>query len=171
MHMKCLFHYRYINRKHPKFWLSKPIWALFSLMKKLSNLSYPKPSLMCYLFDMLIKPIMDYGSEIWNFAITDNDDNLEIIHRIGSVNLLWGYQLMLQIWQFMVSLDALLSQYAEKFRWLNIGRGYVMKMRIYLSIWEKHIYLQKIGKLNAVYKYYGHFQEFQLRSTKWVSHA
>ena len=53
----------YINRKHPKFWLSKPIWALFSLMKKLSNLSYPKPSLMCYLFDMLIKPIMDYGSE------------------------------------------------------------------------------------------------------------
>ena len=26
--------------------------ALFSLMKKLSKLSYPKPSLMCYLFDM-----------------------------------------------------------------------------------------------------------------------
>ena len=81
MHMKFLFHYRYINRKHPMFWLSKPIWALFSLMKKLSNLSYPKPSLMCYLFDMLIKPIMDYGSEIQNFAITDNNDNLEIIHR------------------------------------------------------------------------------------------
>ena len=30
--------------------------ALFSLMKKLSNLSYPKPSLMCCLYDMLTKP-------------------------------------------------------------------------------------------------------------------
>ena len=36
---------------------------------------------MCYLFDMLITPIMDYGSEIWNFAKTDNNDNLEIIYR------------------------------------------------------------------------------------------
>ena len=36
---------------------------------------------MCYLLDMLIKPVMDYSSEIWNFAITDNNDNLEMIHR------------------------------------------------------------------------------------------
>ena len=34
--------------------------ALFSLMKQLSNLSYPKPSLMCHLFDSLIKPVMNY---------------------------------------------------------------------------------------------------------------
>ena len=74
---------------------------------------------------------MDYSSEIWNFAITDNNDNLEIIHR-RFCKFTLGYQLVLQIWQFMVSLDALLSQYAEKFRWLNIGRDYVMKMRFYL---------------------------------------
>ena len=36
--------------------------ALFSLMKQLPNLSYPKPSLMCYLFDSF-KPVMNYGAE------------------------------------------------------------------------------------------------------------
>ena len=64
---------------------------------------------------MLIKPVMDYGSEIWNFAITDNSDNLEIIHH-NFCSLLQGYLLMLQIWQFMASLDTLLAQYAENFR-------------------------------------------------------
>ena len=55
--------------------------ALFSLMKQLSNLSYPKPSLMCYLLDSLIKPVMNYGAEVWNYTISDNNDSLEIIHR------------------------------------------------------------------------------------------
>ena len=32
---------------------------------------------------------------------------------------------MLLIWQFMVSLDALLPQYVAKFQWQNIGRNYV----------------------------------------------
>ena len=54
--------------------------ALFSLMKQLSNLSYSKPSLMCYLFDSLIKPVMNYGAEVWNYTISDNNDSLEIIH-------------------------------------------------------------------------------------------
>ena len=36
---------------------------------------------MCSLFDMSIKPVMDYGLEIWNSAIADSNDNsLEIIH-------------------------------------------------------------------------------------------
>ena len=55
--------------------------ALFSLMKKLSNLSYPKPSLMCHLFDSLIKPVMNYGAEAWNYTISANSDSLKIIHR------------------------------------------------------------------------------------------
>ena len=55
--------------------------ALFSLMKQLSNLSYPKPSLMCYLFDSFIKPVMNYGAEVWNCTILDNNDSLEIIHH------------------------------------------------------------------------------------------
>ena len=38
---------QYLNL-HPKSWPPKPInKALFSLMKTISNLSYPKPSLMC----------------------------------------------------------------------------------------------------------------------------
>ena len=67
--------------------------------------------------------------QIWNFPITDSNDSLEIIH-------------LLLIWQFMVSSDTFLPQYAEKFMCWNIGRDYLMKMRIYLSIWEKPIYLQ-----------------------------
>ena len=55
--------------------------ALFSLLKTLLKLSYPKPSLMCYLFDLLVKPVMDYASKIWNFTVLDNNDSLEIIHR------------------------------------------------------------------------------------------
>ena len=31
---------------------------------------------------MLIKPIVDHGSEIWNFAITDINSSLGIIHHM-----------------------------------------------------------------------------------------
>jgi len=36
-------------------------------MKAVSHLSYPKPSLMCQLFDILVRPVAEYGSEIWSF--------------------------------------------------------------------------------------------------------
>ena len=55
---------RSLFKQTPKVLAKQANKALFFLMKMLSNLSYPKPSLMWYLFDMLIKPIMDYGSEI-----------------------------------------------------------------------------------------------------------
>ena len=32
---------------------------------------------MCYLFDLLVKPVMDYASEIWNFTVSDNNDSLD----------------------------------------------------------------------------------------------
>ena len=54
--------------------------ALFSLMKTLSNLSYPKPSLMCYLFDLLVRPVLNYASEIWNFTVSEYNDSPEIVH-------------------------------------------------------------------------------------------
>ncbi len=52
--------------------------ALFSLMKVSSALSFPPPTVMCYLFDSLIKPIMEYGAEIWGYLPADD---LELIHR------------------------------------------------------------------------------------------
>ena len=36
---------------------------------------------MCYLFDLLVKPVMDNASEIRNFTVSDYNDALEIIHR------------------------------------------------------------------------------------------
>ena len=72
--------------------------GLISLMKKLSYLYYPKPSLVCYLFDMLIKPVMDYDSVVWSFAFTDSNDSLEIMHhKFCKITVLWGNQQMLYI--------------------------------------------------------------------------
>ena len=92
--------------------------ALFSQMKKLSNLSYPKPSIMCYLFDMLIKPIM-HGLWLRNMElcyITDNNNNLEIIH-CNFYKFILGVSTNATNLAFMANLDALLSQYAENLRW------------------------------------------------------
>ena len=52
--------------------------ALFALMRGASKLSFPKPSLLCHLFDTLVKPVAEYGSEIWGHA---HAEELEIIHR------------------------------------------------------------------------------------------
>ena len=49
-------------------------------MKKLVVLSLPKLSLMSHLFEMLAKPILEYGAEIWNHAISPSDNTIiEII--------------------------------------------------------------------------------------------
>ena len=126
-------------RETPKVLSKQTNKALFSLMK---NLSYPnkRSSLMYYLFDALIKPVMDYGSEIWKFAITDNNESLEIIHRKFCKFTLGRSTNATNLAVY----DELRCQYAEKFRWWNIGRDYVMKIRICLSIWEKPIYMQSL---------------------------
>ena len=43
--------------------------------KALSNLSYPRPSLICYLFDLLVSPIMNYASETWDCTVSDYNRN------------------------------------------------------------------------------------------------
>ena len=52
-------------------------------MKMLSNLFYPKPSLMCYLLPLLLaKTVMDYASEIKYetlATVSDNNNSLEEI--------------------------------------------------------------------------------------------
>ena len=74
------------------------------------------------LFDILIKPVIDIiasGSQIWNFAITDSNNLFGIIH-LKCCKFTLGYVMMLLIWQLMVSLNTLLSQYAEnlvRFKW------------------------------------------------------
>ena len=52
--------------------------ALFSLMRTVSNLAFPSPSLICTLFDSLVRPIAEYGSEVWGYS---QADDLEILHR------------------------------------------------------------------------------------------
>ena len=36
---------------------------------------------MCYLFDLLVTPIMNYASEAWDYTVSDNNDSLELVHR------------------------------------------------------------------------------------------
>ena len=53
---------------------------------------------MCYLFDMLFKPVMDYCSVVCSFAIIDSNDRLEIMHhKFCKITVLWGNQQMLYI--------------------------------------------------------------------------
>ena len=41
--------------------------APFDLIKKTTYLHYPPPYLMCKCFDALMTPILEYGSQIWDF--------------------------------------------------------------------------------------------------------
>ena len=51
---------------------------MFSLFKKIRHLQFPKPSLLCHLFDSLIHPIVNYGCEVWGHV---KAEDLEVVHR------------------------------------------------------------------------------------------
>ena len=52
--------------------------ALLTLICGASKLSFPKPTLLCHLFDSLVRPVADYGNEIWGHT---QAEELELIHR------------------------------------------------------------------------------------------
>ena len=52
--------------------------AIFVLMKKLD---FPPPFLMCKLFDALITPILEYGSQLWDFQ-SGNNNEIEIASEV-----------------------------------------------------------------------------------------
>ena len=47
-------------------------------MQGAAKLYFPKPSLLCYLFDSLVRLVADYGCEVWGHT---RAEKLEIIHR------------------------------------------------------------------------------------------
>ena len=65
--------------------------ALFDLIKKTTYLHYPPPYLMCKCFDELITPILEYGSQIWDFQ-SGRLSEIEIIHRKFCSSRLWHLQ-------------------------------------------------------------------------------
>ena len=52
--------------------------AMFSLFKKIRHLQFPKPSLLCHLFESLIRPIANYGCEVWGHV---KAEDLEVVHH------------------------------------------------------------------------------------------
>ena len=52
--------------------------ALLMLMCGASKLSFPKPTVLCHLFNSLVRPVADYGNEIWGHT---QAEELELIHR------------------------------------------------------------------------------------------
>ena len=48
------------------------------LLRGASKLSFPKPTLLCHFFDSLVRPVADYGNEIWGHT---QAEELELIHR------------------------------------------------------------------------------------------
>jgi len=55
--------------------------AWFALMKKLFALALSKLSLTSHLFDVLVKPILEYGAELWDHTASSPDNPIEIIHH------------------------------------------------------------------------------------------
>ena len=51
--------------------------AIFAMNRYLNNFVHLKPSHILDLFDKLISPILNYGSEVWGFA---KADNIERVH-------------------------------------------------------------------------------------------
>ena len=54
------------------------IKALFILFRTASQLSFPDLLLLCYLFDALVRPVPEYGNEIWSCYPTEE---LEAVHK------------------------------------------------------------------------------------------
>ena len=61
--------------------------AIFAMNRYLNNFVNLKPSHILDLFDKLISPILNYGSEVWGFAIADNIErvNLQFCKKLLSV--------------------------------------------------------------------------------------
>ena len=52
--------------------------SLFCLLKKASKLQYPNPLLLSHLFDALVRPVLEYGSETWGYI---KAEEIEKVHR------------------------------------------------------------------------------------------
>ena len=45
--------------------------TLFSLLKKAQSLNFPNSNVMSHLFDSMVLPILEYGSELWDHKVYD----------------------------------------------------------------------------------------------------
>ena len=52
--------------------------AIFAIIKKSKSLHHPNPSILLHLFDSLVRPILEYGCEVWSHAVKDE---VELLHR------------------------------------------------------------------------------------------
>ena len=62
------------------------------------HLGHPKPTTLLYLFDTLVRPITEYGCEVW---ASDKAEELEKVHKRFSISLLLGCQRLLAMQQYM----------------------------------------------------------------------
>ena len=42
--------------------------VLFALLSKIVRLNYPPLTILCHLFDALVLPVLEYGSEVWGWS-------------------------------------------------------------------------------------------------------
>ena len=51
--------------------------AIFGLMRKSKSMLHPNPSILLHLFDSLVRPTMEYASELWFHSEKDGLDKIE----------------------------------------------------------------------------------------------
>jgi len=60
--------------------------AVFALRRRCAELRISDPALQCQLFDALVKPVLNYGCEVWSDHIAR--EQLEVVHRAFLKSLL-----------------------------------------------------------------------------------
>ena len=78
-----------ILKENSTFLCDKARKAIFGIFKKLRKIGTLPPKLMLYIFDTLIKPILLYGSDVWDVSPSANND----IDKV----LLWFLKCILKV--------------------------------------------------------------------------
>ena len=74
----------YRNCAHRLWFLQKSYLNVSKSIKEIiicktsTQLHYPKPALLCHLFNSLVCPVTEYGSEVWGF---NQAEDIERVHR------------------------------------------------------------------------------------------
>ena len=71
------FYFRWVFFRNAKTLSGQALKAVFALNKYLYNFVSLKPSHVLDLFDKLVSPILNYGSEVWGFS---KAKAIEIVH-------------------------------------------------------------------------------------------
>jgi len=109
-------------------------------MKAVSHLSYPKPSLMCQLFDILVRPVAEYGSEIWSFMQAEEMERVYLwilqIHGVSWKQLpTWHVMMLCWACRALLWIQQKVSMVKHWLRFCSALRQYYITPATHNYVW------------------------------------